>query len=283
MWSQLSFELYSSFNKLLSSVRIPMIRSAMPLTSPSLRGKTVQYEEVSINTIQAHRARKLERDKRARKERNAPLLVQSRVSKDGAGDTGTVDRGVRVERANDDLDLAVHASLLVGVSADEGEGTDTLAVETHVLKRARVQSNTKLVSSVMKINGGLEGGDLPSRMTGRGQSGGPARQSGARRMRHGLCHRKRNPGKPCRRRGSAPSPVDHQDEECAHAHRWDSANDQMYALGMKRGKIPHLHDVRDLLPLFLGRVNTGWVVCAGVQKNDRLVGRGLQRRRRRQR
>lgn len=37
---------------------------------------------------------------------------------------------VGVEWADDDLDLGVDALLLVGVLADDGEGSDTLTVET---------------------------------------------------------------------------------------------------------------------------------------------------------
>lgn len=70
-----------------------------------------------------------------------PLLVESRVVHDGGGDTGTVDGRVRVEGTNEDLDLGLDALLLLGVLADEGESTNALAVETHVLGKALAQSD----------------------------------------------------------------------------------------------------------------------------------------------
>jgi hypothetical protein len=59
-----------------------------------------------------------------------PLLVQRGVVEDLRGNAGTVDWGVRVERAHKDLDLGVDALLLVCRLADDGEGTNTLAVES---------------------------------------------------------------------------------------------------------------------------------------------------------
>lgn len=59
-----------------------------------------------------------------------PLVVQCRVAHDGRGHTGTVDRGVRVEGTDKDLELRVHTLLLLGGIAHKGEGTDTLTVET---------------------------------------------------------------------------------------------------------------------------------------------------------
>jgi hypothetical protein len=41
-----------------------------------------------------------------------------------------VDGRVRVERADENLDLGVDALLLLGRLADNGEGTNTLAVQT---------------------------------------------------------------------------------------------------------------------------------------------------------
>jgi hypothetical protein len=58
------------------------------------------------------------------------LLVEFGVVQNGRGDTGTVDRRVRVKRADQDLDLRIDTLLLVGISADDGEGTNTLTVET---------------------------------------------------------------------------------------------------------------------------------------------------------
>lgn len=62
-----------------------------------------------------------------------PLLVEGRVVEDLSRNTGAVDRGVGVQRADQDLDLGVHALLLLGRFTDNGEGTSTLTIETHVL------------------------------------------------------------------------------------------------------------------------------------------------------
>lgn len=59
-----------------------------------------------------------------------PLLVQLGVVHDGGGDAGTVDGGVRVEGADQNLDLRLDALLLLGVLTDERESTNTLTVET---------------------------------------------------------------------------------------------------------------------------------------------------------
>jgi DUF917 family protein len=62
-----------------------------------------------------------------------PLLVQRGVVEDLGRDAGTVDGRVRVQRAHEDLDLRVDALLLVRRLADDGEGTNTLAVQTLAL------------------------------------------------------------------------------------------------------------------------------------------------------
>lgn len=59
-----------------------------------------------------------------------PLLVQGGVVEDGRCDTSAVDRGVRVERTDENLDLRVDTLLLLDVGADNGESTNTLSVET---------------------------------------------------------------------------------------------------------------------------------------------------------
>ena len=59
-----------------------------------------------------------------------PLLVKSRVVQDGGCDAGTVNGRVGVKWAHKDLNLRVHALLLLGRFTDDGEGTDTLTVET---------------------------------------------------------------------------------------------------------------------------------------------------------
>lgn len=59
-----------------------------------------------------------------------PLLVELGVVHDGRGNAGAVDWGVRVKRADEDFDLRIDALLLFGGLADNGECTDTLAIET---------------------------------------------------------------------------------------------------------------------------------------------------------
>lgn len=59
-----------------------------------------------------------------------PLLVQLRVVHNGGGNAGTVDGGVGVEGADQDLDLRLNALLLLSVFAHERESTNTLTVET---------------------------------------------------------------------------------------------------------------------------------------------------------
>ena len=59
-----------------------------------------------------------------------PLLVEGGVVQDGAGDAGAVDGRVGVERAHEDLDLRVDSLGLFGRGGNDGEGADTLTVET---------------------------------------------------------------------------------------------------------------------------------------------------------
>lgn len=59
-----------------------------------------------------------------------PLLVEGRIVQDLRSDAGTVNGRVGVQWADQDLDLGVDALLLLGRLADNGEGTDTLAVKT---------------------------------------------------------------------------------------------------------------------------------------------------------
>ncbi|OAQ97853.1 hypothetical protein LLEC1_00024 [Akanthomyces lecanii] len=63
-------------------------------------------------------------------ELGKPLLAQLGVGENGRGDAGAVDGRVRVDGANDDLELGVDALLLGGVLADNGKGTNTLTIET---------------------------------------------------------------------------------------------------------------------------------------------------------
>ena len=117
MWSQLSLEPRSSTRRDLSCDLIPLILSAMPLTSPSLQD-TKKSANISFKCVW---------------QNHPPLLVKLLVLQDAACDPGAVKRGVGVHWPDDDLDLRVNASLLVWVRADEGECANTLAVEAHVL------------------------------------------------------------------------------------------------------------------------------------------------------
>ena len=62
-----------------------------------------------------------------------PLVIERGGVEDLGGDARAVDRGVGVQRAHEDLDLGVDALGLGGVGADDGEGSDALAVQAHVL------------------------------------------------------------------------------------------------------------------------------------------------------
>lgn len=63
-------------------------------------------------------------------ELGEPLLAQLGVGEDGGGDASAVDGRVGVNGADNDLELGVDTLLLGGVLADNGKGTDTLAIET---------------------------------------------------------------------------------------------------------------------------------------------------------
>lgn len=62
-----------------------------------------------------------------------PLSSQSGIVQYFRGNASTVNGWVRVEGANDDLDLRHDLGRLVLISTGQGEGTHTLAVEAHVL------------------------------------------------------------------------------------------------------------------------------------------------------
>jgi len=62
-----------------------------------------------------------------------PLGIELGVAEDGVGDAGAIGRRIRVHGADDDLELAVDASLLFGIGSYKGEGTNALAVKSHVL------------------------------------------------------------------------------------------------------------------------------------------------------
>lgn len=62
-----------------------------------------------------------------------PLLVKLRSTENGSNQLSTVDGGRRVERPDNTLDLGHDPFLLLGGSADHGEGTSSLSIETQVL------------------------------------------------------------------------------------------------------------------------------------------------------
>ena len=70
-----------------------------------------------------------------------PLLVKVLVGEDGVGDAGAVERRVGVHRPDDDLQLTLDTGLFLWVGCDEGEGANTFAVETHVLREGLGQSD----------------------------------------------------------------------------------------------------------------------------------------------
>lgn len=70
-----------------------------------------------------------------------PLLVKVFIGEDGIGDTGSVKGRVGVHRSDEDLQLTLDASLLFWICGNEGESTDTFAVETHILREGLGQSD----------------------------------------------------------------------------------------------------------------------------------------------
>lgn len=142
-----------------------------------------------------------------------PLLVKSRVVHDGGGDAGTVNGRVGVEGTDENLDLRIDTLLLLGVLANEGESTDTLTVETHVLGETLAKSD--VVALLDEVAGSK--GILVSVTAGKALVG-------------------------------------HVEE----------------------GEVTLLlHDIADLAPLGLGRVDTGGVVSASVEQDDAALGSGL--------
>ena len=69
--------------------------------------------------------------------KRAPLLLSFGSMIDLGGDS--LDRRVRVHGPDDNLELRVDASLLLGVGADERDGTDTLAIQAEVLSISNCQ------------------------------------------------------------------------------------------------------------------------------------------------
>ena len=139
-----------------------------------------------------------------------PLLVKVLVGKNGVGDTGAMEGRVGVHRSDDDLQLTLDTSLFFWIGSDEGESTDTFAVETHVLREGLGQSDLMALLNEMTDGEGVVGG------VSRGET----------LIRH-----------------------------------------------VEEGEELLLPDeVRDLLPLGGGGVDTGGVMCTGVQEDYGTLG-----------
>lgn len=167
-----------------------------------------------------------------------PLLVQLGVVHNGRGNAGAVDGGVRVEGADQDLDLGFNTLLLFGVLADERESTDTLTVET--LRQMIMLANT-----------------LPSRT---------AHWCGVRPTHHVL-------GETL----AQSNVVALLDEVARSESILVSVTTGEALVGhVEEGEVALLlHDIADLAPLVLGGVDTGRVVSACVQQDDAVVRGGL--------
>lgn len=87
-----------------------------------------------------------------------PLSVEIGVTQNGIGNSGTVDRRVRVHGSDDDLQLAVDARLLSRVRRGEGESTNALSVQAHVLSERLGQSNLVALGNKVTDGKGILGG-----------------------------------------------------------------------------------------------------------------------------
>lgn len=70
-----------------------------------------------------------------------PFLVKTFVAQDSIGNSGTVERRVRVHGSDDNLQLTFDSGTFLGVGADKGESTNTFTVETHVLGERLCESD----------------------------------------------------------------------------------------------------------------------------------------------
>lgn len=61
-----------------------------------------------------------------------PLSIKVCIAQDGVGNSGAVQRRVGVHGPNNDFQLAVNTSLLLGVQCGQGESANTLSIKTHV-------------------------------------------------------------------------------------------------------------------------------------------------------
>ena len=87
-----------------------------------------------------------------------PLGVEIGIIQNGVGNSGTVERGVRVHGSDDDLQLAVDARLLSRVRSGEGESTNALSVQPHVLSERLCQSNLVALGNKVTDGKGILGG-----------------------------------------------------------------------------------------------------------------------------
>lgn len=142
-----------------------------------------------------------------------PLRVQLRLAQDVVRDQRAVQRRVTVHRPHDDLDLTVDLRALLGAGSRQREGTDTFAVETHVLREGLGERDLVALGDEMadgvRVAGGGAGGEA---LVGHVEEG----------------------------------------EE-----------------------LLLLDDVGEFGPLFGGGVDTGRVVRASVEEDNRLLGSGL--------
>ena len=86
-----------------------------------------------------------------------PLLVKVFVGEDSVGDAGAMEGRIGVHRSDNDLQLAIYASLLFGIGSDERESTNTFAVETHVLREGLGESNLVTLLDEMTNGEGIFG------------------------------------------------------------------------------------------------------------------------------
>ena len=86
-----------------------------------------------------------------------PLLVKVFVCEDSIGDAGTMKGGIGIHRSDDDLQLTLHASLLLGIGGDEGESANAFAVETHVLREGLGESDLMTLLDKMTNGEGVVG------------------------------------------------------------------------------------------------------------------------------
>lgn len=127
-----------------------------------------------------------------------PLLVQGRVVEDRGRNPRAVDRRVRVQRPDQDLDLRLDALLLLGGCGHDREGTAAFAVQTLELVSGgggnTIVKRNELTKPCSWQSSGTE------------QCYDPARQSTAAQTHPGPHHPRQSPDRPYRRRQSGPSP-----------------------------------------------------------------------------